>query len=220
MERRVLGRGLAALIPEKARKSNEARVEYLKIGKIKPNKYQPREEFDDKKLGELISSIKEKGVIQPILVRTSGDGYEIIAGERRLRAAKALAMEDVPALVRDVDDADMLGLALIENIQRAELNPIEEAHAYQRLMDEFQFTQDKIGQVVGKDNTTISNSLRLLALPRKIQEYLSGGILSVGHAKVLLSLPSTAAQLDFSKKAIRKGLSVRALEKLIGNKRI
>ena len=219
MDRRVLGKGLAALIPEKARKDDQARVENLRIDKIRPSQYQPREEFDDQKLSELVSSIKEKGVIQPILVRASDDGYELIAGERRLRAAKTLGMESVPALIRDVDDVDMIGLALIENIQREELNPIEEAHAYQRLMDEFDFTQDRIGQVVGKNNTTISNALRLLALPGKIQEYLSSGVLSVGHAKVLLSLSSSSTQLEFSRKVLRSGLSVRALEKLIGRKR-
>jgi len=219
MERKVLGKGLAALIPEKVRKNNGARVENLKVAQIKPNKYQPREEFDTKKLHELISSIKEKGVIQPVLVRQRGDEYELIAGERRLRAARELGLDEVPALIRDVDDADALGLALIENIQREELNPIDEAHAYQRLMDEFEFTQDKIGQVVGKDNTTVSNSIRLLTLPKKIQDYLSSGAMNVGHAKVLLSVGNQSAQLDFSKKVIGRGLSVRALEKLIKRRR-
>lgn len=219
MDRKVLGKGLAALIPEKARKKDEIRVENLKIDSIKPSKYQPREEFNKQKLNELISSIKEKGVIQPVLVRSSGEGYELITGERRLRAAKALGMDEVPALVREVDDADALGLALIENIQREELNPIEEAHAYRRLMDEFEYTQEKIGKVVGRDNTSISNSIRLLSLPKKIQDYVSGGALSVGHAKVLLSLTSSEAQLDFSRQVIKKGLSVRSLENLLRKKR-
>lgn len=219
MDRKVLGKGLAALIPEKVRKNDGTRVENLKVAQIKPNKYQPREGFDTKKLHELISSIKEKGVIQPILVRQRGDEYELIAGERRLRAAKELGLDKVPALIKDVDDADALGLALIENIQREELNPIDEAHAYQRLMDEFEFTQDRIGQVVGKDNTTVSNSIRLLTLPKKIQDYLSGGALNIGHAKVLLSVGNQSAQLDLSKKAIKSGLSVRALEKLIKRRR-
>lgn len=219
MERKVLGKGLAALIPEKVRKSGDTRVEYLRIDKIKPNKYQPREEFNSQKLNELISSIKEKGVIQPILVRSRKDGYELIAGERRLRAAKTLGIEEVPALVRDVDDADMIGLSLIENIQREELNPIEEAHAYQRLIDEFQFTQERMGQAVGKDNTTISNSIRLLSLPKKIQDYLASGALNVGHAKLLLSLASTDTQLELTRKVVKKELSVRSLENLIRRKR-
>lgn len=219
MERRVLGKGLAALIPEKIRKSGEGRIEYLKIDRIRRSKYQPREQFDNQKLNDLISSVKEKGVIQPILVRPKGEEYELIAGERRLRAVRTLGIDEVPALVKDVNDADMIGLALIENIQREELNPIEEAHAYQRLMDEFRFTQERIGQVVGKDNTTVSNSVRLLSLPKKVRDYLSSGALSVGHAKVILSLENPDAQLELSRKAVKKGLSVRALENLMRRKK-
>ena len=219
MDRKVLGKGLAALIPEKPKNKNESGISHIKIHKIKANKYQPREEFDKDKLNDLVSSIREKGVIQPVLVRTSGDGYELIAGERRLRASRALGLDEVPALIKEVDDADMIGLALIENIQREELNPIEEAHAYQRLMDEFDFTQEKIGKAVGKDNTTISNSIRLLSLPKKIQDYLASGALSTGHAKVLLSLTSTDEQLTLSKNAVKKGLSVRALENMLRHKK-
>lgn len=219
MERKVLGKGLAALIPEKVRRKSEGGIQYLEIDSIKPNKYQPRETFNKQKLDELISSIKEKGVIQPVLVRARDAGYELIAGERRLRAVKQLGIKEIPAMVRDVDDADMIGLALVENIQRDGLNPLEEAHAYQRLMDEFKYTQDKIGQVVGKDNTTISNTVRLLTLPKKIQDYLTNGAISVGHAKVLLSVDGLEARLDFSKRVVKNELSVRSLENLIRKKK-
>jgi len=219
MERKVLGKGLAALIPEKVRRKSEIGIQYLKIDSIKPNKYQPRENFNKQKLDELILSIKEKGVIQPVLVRAREEGYELIAGERRLRAVKQLGIKEIPAMVRNVDDADMIGLALVENIQRDELGPIEEAHAYQRLMDEFEYTQDKIGQVVGKDNTTISNTVRLLTLPKKIQDYLANGALSVGHAKVLLSVDGLEARLDFSRRVVKNELSVRSLENLIRKKK-
>jgi len=219
MERKVLGKGLAALIPEKVRRKSDIGIQYLKIDSIKPNKYQPRENFNKQKLDELISSIKEKGVIQPVLVRAREGGYELIAGERRLRAVKQLGIKEIPAMVRNVDDADMIGLALVENIQRDELGPIEEAHAYQRLMDEFEYTQDKIGQVVGKDNTTISNTVRLLTLPKKIQDYLANGALSVGHAKVLLSVDGLEARLDFSRRVVKNELSVRSLENLIRKKK-
>lgn len=216
MMRKVLGRGLEALISEERQKEY---IDYIDVERIKPNRYQPREEFNKQRLDELISSIKEKGVVQPILVRPSGDRYELIAGERRLRAVKSLGYSRIPAVVKDVDDINAIELSLIENIQREELNPVEEAHAYKRLMDEFNFTQEMIGQAVGKDRATIANSLRLLSLPKKIQELLTKGLLSVGHAKVLLSIDNPEQQLSLSKKVVDKGISVRTLENIVKKKR-
>ena len=218
MNKKALGRGLGALI-EEGQKSERDYIDYVDLNRIKPNRYQPREEFNKEKLDELISSIKEKGVVQPILVRQSGDGYELIAGERRLRAARSLGYSQIPVVVKDVDDINAIELSLIENIQREELNPIEEARAYQKLMDGFNFTQETIGRAVGKDRATIANSLRLLSLPKKIQELLSKNLLSVGHAKVLLSVEDTGEQIMLGKRALDKGLSVRSLENIVRRKR-
>ena len=218
MDRKVLGRGLEALISERPKGEEKESIEYINVNKIKPNKYQPREDFNKERLNELISSIKEKGVVQPILIRPSGDDYELIAGERRLRATKALGYDKIPAVIKDVDDLNAVELSLIENIQREELNPIEEAQAYQRLLGDFNFTQEMIGQAVGKERATIANSLRLLSLPKKIQELLTQDLLSVGHAKVLLSVKGESAKLELSKKVMKKGLSVRALEDIVHRK--
>ena len=217
--RKALGRGLGALISAESQQQKKTKereyVTHVNIDKVKPNRYQPRTGFDKKKLEELMASIKEKGVVQPILIRPSGDEYELIAGERRLRAAKSLGYSEIPAVVKNVDDLNALELSLIENIQREELNPIEEALAYKRLIDEFNFTQEAVGQAVGKDRATVANNLRLLALPKKIQEFLSKSLMSTGHAKVLLSVGDTGLQIEFSKKVLAKDLSVRALESLI-----
>ena len=170
MERRALGKGLSALIPEKVLESKERKEEivYVQSGQIKPNPFQPREDFDQQSIEELAQSIKGKGVIQPLLVRRKGDNYELIAGERRLRAANSLGLKEIPIIVRDVSDQDSLELALIENVQREDLNPIEEAHAFQHLMDKFQVTQEKISEVLGKARSTITNTLGLLKLPHEI----------------------------------------------------
>ncbi len=224
IEKRALGRGLSALIPEKEEREDAAtfvsgeNILQLPISKIKTNKYQPRLDFNEEKLNELISSIKEKGVVQPILVRQDKNGYEVIAGERRLRAVKALGIETIPAIVKNVSDIDMLEIALIENIQRAELNPIEEAHAFHRFISEFEFTQEKISQVLGKDRSTIANTLRLLALPEKIREYIARNTITAGHAKALLSLPAESTQLRICSLIIEKGMSVRETENLINRK--
>lgn len=215
MEKKALGRGLTALIPENKIFEGE-RIVYLKTDEIKSSKYQPREEFDSGKQQELISSIKEKGVVQPIIVRPCATGgYELIAGERRLRAVKDLSIEKIPTIVKEAADVDALELALIENIQREDLNSIEEAHAYQRLMDEFEFTQEKVAQAVGKDRATVANILRLLNLPEKIQKFISKGLLTAGHAKVLLSVEDKTSQSILCDKIIKKGLSVREAENLI-----
>jgi ParB family transcriptional regulator, chromosome partitioning protein len=215
MEKR-LGKGLNALISEEVSKGNE-RVAKVSLKELVPNPFQPRKYFGEEKMEELINSIKEKGVIQPILVRPVGKGYEIIAGERRWRAAQALQIEEVPVIIKnDVDDASSLELSIIENIQREELNPIEEANAYRSLIGKFGFKLDMVSQVMGKDKTTISNSLRLLSLPQEIQDHVEAGDISVGHAKVLLSLASDQKRKRLAITILNKGISVREAERLAG----
>jgi len=219
MEKRVLGKGLKALIPDDVPLRSETRgAVQLKIGEITPGKFQPREVFDPDKLKELILSIKEKGVIQPVIVRPKGDGYELIAGERRLRAAKELGISQVPAIIKDVKDDEALEIALIENIQRDNLNPIEEAKAYQRLSEEFTMTQEQISEKVGRDRASVSNMLRLLRLPDKIKEEIYLGRISMGHAKAILMLGSEQSQLELCLKIIRRGLSVREAEYFVKRK--
>ncbi len=217
MERKALGKGLSALIPEKVLVSGEHKEEivYVQSGQIKPNPFQPREDFDQTSIEELAQSIKEKGVIQPLLVRRKGDSYELIAGERRLRAANSLGLKDIPIIVRDVSDQDSLELALIENIQREGLNPIEEAHAYQHLMDKFQVTQEKISEVLGKARSTITNTLRLLKLPHEIQQEMKKGRISFAHGRSLLEIDDANQQRRLAQDIITKGLSVRELENLM-----
>lgn len=215
-ERRVLGRGLEALIPQDAGPIRE-KVQMLKTEQVHASRFQPRLNFSEEKIQELASSIREKGVIQPILVRAvSEDRFELIAGERRLRAVKHLGITEIPAIVRRVADADLLEMSIIENIQREELNPIEEAKAYRRLAQEFGHTQDNIANRVGKDKTSVSNLLRLLNLPDKIQDYVSKNMITFGHAKVLLSLTDAKQQMAFCERIIQKGLSVRQIEQITG----
>lgn len=222
MEKRALGRGLGALIPPRevvfVDTEKGEKVINLSLTQVKTNKYQPRVEFKEEKLNELIKSIKEKGIIQPVLVRKVSDGYELIAGERRLRAAKRLQLENIPAIVKEVSDLDMLEISLIENIQREELNAIEEANAFERFISEFSFTQEKIAHVLGKDKSTVSNTLRLLSLPKKIQEQVSKDAISAGHARALLSLPTENEQIRVCNLIINKGLSVRETERLVSKR--
>ena len=219
MERKVLGRGLEALIPTGTDNTRE-RVQTLKTDQIHASRFQPRLTFSQEKIEELARSIQEKGVIQPILVRTvAEDRYELIAGERRLRAVKHLGHGEIPAIVRRVADADLLEMSLIENIQREELNPIEEAKAYRCLAQEFGHTQDHIANRVGKDKTSVSNLLRILNLPEKIQDYISKNMISFGHAKVLLSLGDSKQQITFCERIIQRGLSVRQIEQITGGYR-
>lgn len=216
MEKR-LGRGLDALIPVDAGTgSTKEKVEKLRLTDIVPNKFQPRKTFDDKKMSELTESIKVKGVIQPVLVRPAvTGGYELIAGERRLRAAQELQLEEIPAIIkRDISDPDSLEISLIENIQRAELNAVEEARAYQELIDRFEHTLDKVGQMVGKDKTTVSNSLRLLSLAPELLAYIEEGKITAGHAKAILSLSSDQKRKKVAMIVVRRGISVRETEEL------
>ena len=217
MQKKVLGRGLSALIPERAGRveAKEEKISYVRLGRIKPNPFQPRENFNPKRLGELISSMKEKGVLQPVIVRHKDEDYELIAGERRLRAARELGIEEIPIIVRDVSDADVLELSLIENIQREELNPMEEARAFQRLIDEFGFSQEEVAKAVGKERTTISNTIRLLGLPKRAQEMVVNEELTMGHARALLALSGEHPILKLANRILRKGLSVRETENIV-----
>ena len=214
MERKALGKGIGALIPEKESLDKSA-ILYVQTEQIKPNPFQPREDFDLTAIEELAQSIKEKGVIQPLLVRRKGDFYELIAGERRLRASKSLGLNEIPVIVKDIDDRDSLEYALIENIQRESLNPIEEAHAYQHLMEKFQVTQEKISEGLGKARTTIANTLRLLKLPHEIQDEMKKGRISFAHGRALLEIEDENQQRRLTQDIISKGLSVRELENLI-----
>lgn len=222
MERKVLGKGIAALIPEREKPLTEQteHIVNIEVTKISPSKYQPREVFNKTKLEELIASIREKGVVQPVLVRETQIGtYELIAGERRLRAVKELGLQSIPAIIKRVDsDIDLFELSLIENIQREDLNAIEEARAYQRLMSEFSFNLDGIGKAVGKDKSSISNTMRLLKLPQKIQEYISTETISMGHGRAILGLSDQKEQVKLCEQVIKKGLSVRDTERLVNRK--
>lgn len=215
MEGRALGKGLSALIPEKSALEKSESVTYVRTAELKENTLQPRVAFNNERLSDLIASIKEKGVLQPILVRKKDSGYEVIAGERRLRAARALALDQVPVIIKSVNDQEALVLALVENIQREELNAIEEAQAFKRLIDDFNFTQDSVAQSVGKDRTTITNIVRLLKLPAEIQAGISEGIISMGHARALLGVENSRVQKKIFDRAIKRGLSVRAVENLV-----
>jgi ParB family chromosome partitioning protein len=211
-----LGKGLSALIPDQpVSVENGTRVLMLKVEEIHPNPYQPRVEFKQEELDDLANSIREKGVIQPLLVRSKPGGYELIAGERRLRAVRSLGLSEIPAIVKDVDDRDSLELALIENVQRSQLNAIEEARAYQYMMDKFSMTQEEVGQVLGKARVSVANVLRLLKLAPEVQDEIKTGRISFGHGKVLLEVEDPNRQRFLTQIAISKSLSVRELEGLI-----
>ena len=220
MERKALGKGISALIPGKEPEAvKHEEVLYVKLEQIKPSPFQPREDFDNQNMEELIQSIKEKGVIQPALVRRRGEDYELIAGERRLRAAKLLNLKEIPVIIKDVEDRDSLEIALIENIQRQSLNPIEEAHAYQFLIDKFKVTHERISEVLGKARASVTNTLRLLNLPQEIQEEMKKGRLSFAHGRALLEIEDLNQQRRLAQETISKGLSVRELENLIKTQR-
>jgi ParB family chromosome partitioning protein len=191
------------------------RVEKIPLSRIRPCSFQPRKDFSAEAINELADSIREQGILTPLLVRKSGDGYELIAGERRWRAAQVAGLSEVPALVREADDRKTLELALIENLQREDLNPLEEALGYAQLAEQFNLTQEQIATRMGKPRSAVANSLRLLNLSPDIQGYVRKNMLSVGHAKLLLGLPTPADQDQFARDALTAGLSVRALEDLV-----
>jgi ParB family transcriptional regulator, chromosome partitioning protein len=212
--RRGLGRGLDALIRPTA-----AEVRSLAVDQLQPNQRQPRSEFGTEALEELAASIRTQGLVQPIVVTPAGTGYTIVAGERRWRAARMAGLQQVPVVVREVSgDRELLELALVENLQRSDLNPIEEAHAYHALREEFGLSQEEISTRVGKARPTVANALRLLKLPAAVQEHLRCGRLAAGHARPLLALASPAEQESLAERAVRQGLSARDLEELTGGK--
>lgn len=214
-KRKALGRGFSALFPEAVISEDDRGFFYCPIESISPNPNQPRQSFSDYELTELANSIKEKGVIQPILVSRTKDGFQLIAGERRWRAAQKARLDKIPAWIRDASPAEALELALIENIQRKDLNPIEEASAYQELMKNFNLTQEALSKRIGKDRSTIANFLRLLRLPAMIQQDLIDDQLTTGHARVLVSIESPLTQKEIRDLIIKKSLSVRQTEALV-----
>lgn len=214
-KRPALGRGLSALIPEAPAPATQERALDVDIDLLQPNKFQPRTQMDDGRIEDLARSIRSNGVIQPIVVRKAENGYEIVAGERRWRASQRAGLLKVPVVVRDIPDDRLLAAALIENIQREDLNPIEEAHAYRRLGDEFGLTQEQIAESVGKDRSSVANYVRLLRLPPEVRDHVGGRTLSMGHARALLSLPDAESQLRVSHEVVQKGLSVRDTEALV-----
>jgi ParB family transcriptional regulator, chromosome partitioning protein len=219
-KRNALGKGLSALIPDAPPPPPaDAPVTELEIDALAPNDLQPRLQMDDGRLDELTASIRSHGVIQPIVVRKTADGFRIIAGERRWRAAKRAGLTRVPVVFKDVGteraSQNLLELALIENIQREDLNPIDEAKAYRRLVDEFHLTQETVASAVGKDRATVANTLRLLKLPSEVQNDVASAALSMGHARALLALPTDAVQLQAAREVKTRGLSVRETEALV-----
>lgn len=218
MEKKALGKGLDALLPPArlSRAEDTADVQRIPIDQIVPNRYQPRQTFLQQELTELTASIKESGVIQPIMVRRKGDGvYELIAGERRWRASKEAGLTVIPAVLKNCTDQESLLLALVENLQREDLNPMETARAYSRMMKEFGLTQEAVAAKVGRDRSSVANFIRLTHLPLDLQGLVEGGTLSTGHAKALLSLSTPEAQLRIAKLVTAGNLSVRQTEKLI-----
>lgn len=234
MAKNALGRGLGALLGSKGPGSaapaagapaaadggaseTAAGVEQVESKRIQPCSFQPRKDFTDESLNELADSIREQGIVQPLIVRTAGDKFELIAGERRWRAAQLAGLEKVPIVVREADDGTVLELALVENLQRENLNPMEEAHGYAQLIENFELTQDQASKRVGKSRAMVANSLRLLRLSDEVQAYLRHGQLSVGHAKVILGVSNPADQNYIAQKTIKDGWSVRHLEDYVSH---
>jgi len=239
MARKALGKGLEALIPTEQAPAASVKPEIpgagagvvepredgdghgvrtLRIEEIRANPWQPRSEVAEEALGELAASIQARGLLQPVVVRRTDDGYELVAGERRFVACKMAGLSSVPAMVKNVNNREMLEIALVENIQREDLNPIDEARAYKRLREEFGLTQEEISGRVGKDRATVANRTRLLQLPPEIQEYVSRGTLSAGHGRALLAAPDPSRQVELGHVVVNKGLSVRETERLAQKK--
>jgi ParB family transcriptional regulator, chromosome partitioning protein len=218
MEKRALGRGLDALLPstKPAPMPELPEVQHLRVEAIVPNRYQPRQTFSPQELTELAASLKQSGLLQPVLVRRKGDGiYELISGERRWRAAREAGLETIQAVIRNCSDEESILLALVENLQREDLNPMEMARAYQRMMSEFALTQDVIAQRVGCERSSIANIVRLIHLPLEVQQLIENGQLSAGHAKVILGLASAAEQVRVAQLVVSRNLSVRETEKIL-----
>ena len=219
---RRLGRGLEALLGTPApvtqpgaTAESDLPMRQISIAKIRPNPFQPRKEFREEDLAQLQASLNASGLLQPITVRAVGNGFELVAGERRLRAATRLGWTEIPAIVKEYDDKALLTMALVENLQRSDLNPIEEAEGYSRLMAEFALTQQNIADVVGKDRSTVANSLRLLNLPVVVRRFLQDAQLTVGHARALLAIPTERVMVDLAREVVAKDLSVRDVERRV-----
>ena len=220
---RRLGRGLEALLGTSSLATSatvaEARergeLQKIRLGDIRPNPYQPRRTFNEQELADLESSLRTNGLLQPITVRPAvgAKGFELVAGERRLRAASRLGWTDIPALVREIDDRQLLTLALVENLQRSDLDPLEEAEGYQRLIDEFELTQQQVADVVGKDRSTVANMLRLLSLPASVRRLVQESKITLGHARALLALGDERAIIDLARRIVAEGLTVRDVER-------
>lgn len=216
-----LGRGITALIPPGTTDEGTAPttsgpgLQELSVDLIRPNPYQPRQHFDEDSFDGLVESVRELGVLQPVLVRATDDGYELIAGERRLRAAQRVGLQTVPAVVRSADDVGSLEAALVENLHRQDLNPLEEAAAYQQLIDDFGYTQDQVARRVGRSRSAVANLLRLFQLPPAVQKLVGENLLTAGHAKALLGHPDRAYQEALAKRAVSEQLTVRDVEALV-----
>jgi len=222
-QKKVLGRGLGALIPQRAESAapqpRAAGLAQIPIELIQPNPYQPRRTFNESSMDELARSVREHGIVQPLVVMRAGDRYKLIAGERRFRAAQKAGLTTVPVVVKDlVKSADALEIALVENIQREDLNPMEEANAYHQLHDEFGLTQEEIARRVGKERSTVANFLRLLKLPAAVKEMLASGQLSMGHARALLAVESAKKQEALAERVVKNDLNVRQTEVLASEK--
>jgi len=214
MSERKLGRGLDSILGD-ARVDSAEEVRSLALSEVRAGPHQPRQDFDEARLNELASSIRETGVLQPIIVRPSGLGYEIVAGERRARAARLAGLAEIPAVIRSYTDEQVLVLSLVENVQRADLNPIDKARAYRRLTSHLGVTQEEVARRIGLDRSSVANLIRLLELPEEIQDLVKSGAVGMGHARALLPLDDDSAQLALAERIVREELSVRAVEELV-----
>lgn len=215
MAKKALGKGLGSLMG--TAEAETAALEpdsNLKISQIVPNKDQPRKLFKEAELSELSDSIKQNGILQPLLVRKKGTKYEIVAGERRYQAAKLAGLEDVPVIIKDISDAEVFKLALIENLQRADLSPLEEARGYKQLIKERSLTQDEVAKLVSKSRSAVTNTLRLLDLPEEVQQFVEDGLITAGHARAILAVPSPEGRVKLAQKVVDEKLSVRQTENL------
>lgn len=218
VKKSVLGKGLEALIPDIDVSEVKDGVIEININEIEPNREQPRKKFDEEKMQQLTDSIKEHGVVQPLIVKKDGDMYKLIAGERRWRAARMAGLKTVPAITREFTEREIMEISLIENIQREDLNPMEEAIAYQKLIDEFNLTQEEIAKRIGKSRSSIANTLRLLKLDERVKSYVTDGVISAGHARALASIAPIMQddlQYEVAKRVIDENLNVRQTEKLM-----
>lgn len=215
----ALGKGLSALIPTRAKEVINKEGYFLcPVSKISVNKNQPRSSFDEQTIDELASSIQANGILQPLIVKPDGDGFQLIAGERRLRAAKKIGLKEVPVIVKDVDEKNQLFLSLIENLQREDINPIDEAEGYKKLIEDYGLNQFDVAKRIGKDRATVANAIRLLKLPDEIKSAIKKNMISPGHARAILSLTSVEEQLKLFHKVLNEKLTVRAAENYVKNK--